>query len=210
MSRPSIVSVACTFVVVPAVFVLGCGGKPKVEPAATPEEAVQQLQSAENNGDLEAYTAVLPQAQRDASRRFFEAALAMEKGAKVYVEAVKARFGDEAKLLPFPMDVKAVLTDPAAKYEVIGKTTKADGREELKVKHTRTVNPKTHATKTDQDTLTAVQEEDGWKIERHIPPVAEDFERQAKAFEEVATRVRAGEFQDQHEALSALVKAWQP
>jgi hypothetical protein len=203
---------ACTLVLVPAVFVLGCGGKPKVEPAATPEEALQQLQAAENSGDLEGYTAVLPESQRDASRRFFESALAVEQGAKAFDEALKARFGDEVNVLPFAIDVKAVLTDLGAKYEIVGKKTRPDGRVELKVKRTQTINPKTHATRTENDTLTAVQEEDGWKIEMPLPreSVAEDFERQARAYDDVAARVKAGEFQNGHEALSALVKAWRP
>jgi hypothetical protein len=206
------VSKACLLVAVPAVFVLGCGGKPKVEPAATPEEALQQLQAAENSGDLEAFTAVLPESQRDATRRFFDAVLAVEKAAKAYDQAIKARFGDDANPLPFPLDVKAVFTDPASSYEVVGKKTRADGRVELKVKKTYTSDRKTHATKTENNTLTAVQEEDGWKIERGHPQAraTEDFERQAKAYEDVAARVKAGEFQNGHEALSALVKAWRP
>jgi hypothetical protein len=197
---------------VPAVFVLGCGGEPKVEPSGTPQEALQRLQAAVNAGDSEAYTAVLPQSQREACRKFIEAALHVEKGAKAFEDALTARFGAEGKPVPFAVDMKALFTDPGAKYEVVGKKTRADGRVELKVKKTRTINLKTHATKTEEDTFTAVQEEDGWKIETDLPreSAAEDFERQAKAYEDVATRVKAGEFQNGHEALSALVKAWHP
>jgi hypothetical protein len=109
-------------------------------------------------------------------------------------------------------DVKAVFTDPASSYEIVGKKTRADGRVELKVKKTYTSDRKTHATKTENNTLTAVQEEDGWKIEMGHPQerATEDFERQAKAYEDMAARVKAGEFQNGHEALSALVKAWRP
>jgi hypothetical protein len=203
---------SCLLVVVPALFALGCGGKPKVEPAATPEEALQQLQAAENAGDIEAFTAILPQSQRDGTRRFFDAVLALEKGAKAYEQAVKARFGDEAITLPAPLDVRALLTDPASSYEILDKKITADGRVELKVKKTFTSDRKRHATKTEVNTLTAVEEEDGWKIEMGHPQgrATEDFERQAKAYEDVAARVKAGEFQNGHEALSALVKAWHP
>lgn len=187
----------------------------KPQPARTPEEAIQQLESAMQKGDSDALFSTMSRRDLEYCRKLTAAIQASEKATDALNDALESVFGKEARLPEVEkLDFKKTMRpDKAAKLIILDKTAKADGSIEFNVRGTWTVDFKNGSTTTSEKKFTLVKEDGAWKTDGDsigMPQggnaALEFFNRSTRAYEQVAADLKAGKVK-RGEVSKALQKA---
>ena len=136
-------------------------------------------------------------------------------------DALIKRFGPEAR---FPLSdmatsslVRSMSFDKAKKIEIISSTVVNENEVTLKLRETRTINPITGGTVTEEGTRRAVKERSGWKIADPDPVGDEShldlFRKTIEVHKTVTANVKDGKYAASKDALrelATLLKAHKP
>ncbi len=175
-------------------------------PAATPEEAIRQMWSARQAGDLDALLSTLAASERGRLGRLRAAVQALG-GANVELEVlVSGRFGKTVvrRFMDFDFLLQS-WNNPGLELEVTGTKALAGGEVEV----TGRVHGDIGGVPFDSpEVYRARKEGAGWKVSQWDGP-GEDgvqlFERRARATRQLVERMKAGKFA----SADAVVAAWE-
>ena len=193
----------------------GCSRKsPSVtlpKPAASPAEAVGLLESACRMGNYDQYLAILAKPNRDELARLKAVIQASEEAGEAFQSALDARFGkDRNSFSPPKTDFRSQIHQPQARIEIIAVTAKGDDKADVKVRYSG-ISGANQPSGGPEATLTAVKEEDGWKIStgpvRLGEPAYALFENDTKRYKQLTAEVKAGKFSSRREAYKAYSEA---
>ena len=181
----------------------------------SPELMLTALESAYKQGDYETVRNLLPKQERKLLDQVMVLGIDCTWAHEEFLDAMDARFGksesrgrsDDTKFNPMSL----IANDPSRHYFVLESKKLNDEKASMKVKVTRTINPETGETVTEDRQMYAYLERSGWKISENQEEQAsrESTERVLKmmrqdttAYRKITDRLKAGAFTDRKEAMS--------
>jgi hypothetical protein len=176
-------------------------------PTATPQELVAALAAAAQRGDVEKLVSDTSVRSRQALAAADSAESSLAAATSDFQSALEDRFGmgRRVRALPPPPKRKEILSQ-LSKIELLSLRPAGAGEVHMQVR----LSLRTAAgSRTEERTLTAVQEGGEWKLDLSAVAVgiAQSAGARAKAYEQLTRQVRGGTFKERAAALAALSRA---
>jgi len=193
------------FVLLAAVIALA---RPAVA-ASTPAELVQELNRAAHSGDVDAFTAAMSAASRQAMADAEAAGAKLAAARNDFLLTLATRFGSAptGSIARVPIADRKALLSRFANIELVSVDNQSADHAQLHLKTvTKGFGDRTVAT---EDTLPAVNEGGDWKLDLTgvTQSVIGTAAQRTAALTQVAQAIRANAFKDRFSAQVALSKA---
>jgi len=175
--------------------------------ASTPEQLIKNLARAAQQGDVDAFVASTSSASQQSLARAVSAEARLGKAWIDFQSALDDRFGrgNEVKPPP-PPDRKAILSQ-LVNLELLNVRQKTPDEAQVRVR--ASIKSLRGATKTEENTLTAVKEGGQWKfvLTDLANGIAQTAAARASSIDQASQQIRDGLFKNRTSALVALAKA---
>jgi len=172
-------------------------------PAKTPADLIRSLIAAAQQGDTDTFLSGLTASSRKAVTDSFARQASVQQAQQAFEQALDARFGKAAPILPLPTEDLKVTLSRLAGAEILQSKPGPAGSMLLRVK-TSIKGPSGTIT-TREDSLIVRQEGGGWKLVLGSP--AEKQPGAKSILETFTKKVQNGEFKDRVSAMVALDSA---
>lgn len=174
--------------------------------ARTPEQLIQNLLTAAQQGDVNSFLSGLSTDTRKAITQSYANRAALAQAQAAFQAALDEKFGAPAKTIDTPPDDLKAAIGRLVAAEILSKKQVSANIAELRVKATTKLeNEKTVSV---EQTLRARQEGGAWKLDLGLVVDEKQFAEKKAAAEHIAERVRKGEYKDRIAAMVALDRAW--
>jgi len=173
-----------------------------IAPAKTPDELIQNLLTAAQEGNTEDYLAGLTANSRKAVIDSFASEAVLREAQQSFQQALDERFGKGSKILEAdPDNIKSAISRLTA-AEILEKKAGPGGTMQLRVR--ASFKQSDGKTVTREDTLIALPEGGGWKLVLSFVPGAKLQLASKAALERITKQVKDGQFKDRTSAMVAL------